>query len=155
MGENSIQYSFASLGTTLIDLPRLVYTAVAKALFGLCATQRIKGLCYQSGRKGALPEASSILSKCTQLDSLQGFPTLGFEIGGERFDVEPASYVLGGATMCPHSPPGHYRLGLERGEDLVLGMVFMANKLSVFDRANRQVGFADLAPAACARSILV
>lgn len=145
-------------GTTLVDLPRGVFNAVADGLAGLCSkTRRIKGLCYQSGPKTgkALPAASSILHSCTFLDSLYGFPAIGFEVGGQRFDLEPSQYIIGGTTMCPNDPPGHYRIGLEAGESLILGMVFMQGRLTVFDRANKRVGFATASGAACSRSVLV
>lgn len=137
-------------GTTDLMVPRKVYKAIVATFFGLCTTDKpLKGLCYQSnGQVGTpLPIESSIFRKCVQLTTVQGYPDIVFEFaGGMSIAVKPRHYLRGQASYCPDQD-GYFKMGISdsgSGNGALLGDVFMVGRVSVFDRKNKRVGFAQL-----------
>merc|ERR1712178_506437 len=106
------------------------------------------GLCYQDDQVGTpLPIESSVFKKCVKLTTVKGYPDVVFEFaGGMSVVVKPRHYLRGQTAYCPNQD-SHYRMGIsDSGVDngALLGDVFMVGKVSIFDRKNSRIGFAQL-----------
>jgi len=85
----------------------------------------------------ALTQKLNVLEDCSNFDSL---PRLGFEIGGHILNLEPRDYIDKAEGRCDVSlmpldvPP-------PQGPLFVFGIPFLQKFYTVYDQANRKVGF--------------
>mmetsp|Transcript_52714 Transcript_52714/g.115573 ORF Transcript_52714/g.115573 Transcript_52714/m.115573 type:complete len:380 (-) Transcript_52714:154-1293(-) len=74
---------------------------------------------------------------CTKMSS---YPTLGFKIGGRNFELTAEDYLDKDATGCWEGMMASPDTG--RGPLIILGMTFLRSYYTVFDMAEKQLGFA-------------
>ncbi|OQR74805.1 lysosomal aspartic protease-like [Tropilaelaps mercedesae] len=79
-------------------------------------------------------------------DNLPKMPNITFTLGGKDFTLRPEEYVLkmsqGELPICLS---GFIGLDVPRGPLWILGDIFIGKYLTIFDRRNNRVGFAEAA----------
>lgn len=123
-------------GTTLLVLPGAAFKRVYHHMKDLCKEGRdLPGVCGVKKSQGIFG------GYCVKMSEKQraSFPDLKVKLSGTGdLSIDSSAYLV--------AQQGYYCLGIANGGDspglpLILGDVFMRNKLVVFDAENKQVGF--------------
>mmetsp|Transcript_5780 Transcript_5780/g.6281 ORF Transcript_5780/g.6281 Transcript_5780/m.6281 type:complete len:425 (+) Transcript_5780:1-1275(+) len=131
-------------GTYSLYVPDKAYKQIFKALTLLCDKQTLTGIC------GLSFQDSLFGGKCFSLtsDQLDAFPNLTVVLDGVKLTVEPVYYLLNYGSQTNSS----YCLGIQNGGPgslTIHGDVVMLGYYTIFDRANKQIGFAKRNTANC------
>jgi len=152
VGGIPIQFDSSDLGQTIVDsgttlllLPQKIYSAL-KAGF-LSVDCSAIGICQHAIGNSIFDSCFSYEDIARQTDNLALYPNISFKFPGVQVDLTPWEYLrLDIPGLC-------VSLGIESIDSplTVLGDTFMRNRATVFDRANKRVGFTNASPYTWAR----
>lgn len=128
------KHSIVDSGTPNPNLPDSAFAALKSRFLSLCPHQNLTGVCTGNSSNTIFDQACFSMTA----EQIKSFPPIVFVLKGIELAYEAESYLTQ-QYFCPY---GQVSLGLFPGGDwTVIGAQMMQQYVTIFDRANRRVGF--------------
>lgn len=128
------KHSIVDTGTPNPNLPDAAFAALKQKFLSLCPHQNLPGVCTGNSSNTIFDQACFTMTA----QQIKSFPPIVFVLKGVELAYEAESFL----TQQYFCPFGQVSLGLFPGGDwTVIGAQMMQQYVTIFDRANRRVGF--------------
>jgi len=135
-------------GTNDLLLPTETYSSMKNQFLSLCNSVNLVGICNVDSSKTLF---DGVCYSMTPQD-VQQFPNITLVVRNVNLTMTGTDYVLQGFGTIPYQPNGKYCLGISptgTGGLFIIGDTLLQNYYSVYDRVNKQIGWAPVNRQAC------